>query len=157
MPYIKPNLFSEKALYPLILFIITVGTYYNSLIYVDFINLDDMDLMNRLLNASSLNIKDLFLSINTINYYRPVIELSYRLDQLIWSGIPFGFHLTSIILHTFNAYLVYILFFFLFESNSLDWKKSCPFSTKIFSTYWGRSLGLFTGKDCPGWIKIFPL
>lgn len=133
MPYLKHNLFSEKALYPLLLFIITVGTYYNALIYVDFINLEDMDLMNRLLNASSLNIKDLFLSINTINYYRPVIELSYRLDQLIWSGIPFGFHLTSIVLHTFNAYLVYILFLLLFDKVNRDNKIPAFVASSFFA------------------------
>lgn len=120
MPYLKPNLFSEKTLYPLLLFIITVGTYYNSLIYGDFINLDDVDLMNRLLNQSSLNIKDLFLSINTVKYYRPVIELSYRLDQWISGGVPFGFHLTNIVLHTLNAYLVYILYLLLFEKVNPD-------------------------------------
>ena len=133
MRYLKPNLFSEKAIYPLLLFIITVGTYYNALIYVDFINLEDMDLMNRLLNASSLNIKDLFLSINTINYYRPVIELSYRLDQLIWLGIPFGFHLTSIVLHTLNAYLVYILFLLLFDKVTRDNKIPAFVASSFFA------------------------
>jgi Tfp pilus assembly protein PilF len=42
-------------------------------------------------------------------YYRPVVSLSYRLDQAIWGVRPFGYHLTNILLHAATSILVLIL------------------------------------------------
>ena len=41
--------------------------------------------------------------------YRPVVTLSYFLDYSLWKLNPFGYHLTSLILHMINALLVYFL------------------------------------------------
>jgi tetratricopeptide (TPR) repeat protein len=42
-------------------------------------------------------------------YYRPVVTLSYRLDYLAWGLNPTGFHLTNVILHALNTFLVGML------------------------------------------------
>ena len=34
---------------------------------------------------------------------RPLVALSYALDRRIWGGTPFGFHLTSLLLHMLNV------------------------------------------------------
>src|SRR5215510_10358391 len=42
--------------------------------------------------------------------FRPIVNLSYGLDRLVWSYTPFGFHLTNVILH---AVVVVLLFLWL--------------------------------------------
>jgi len=39
-------------------------------------------------------------------YYRPLIELSYGIDYLIWGKNPMGYHLTNILIHLANSILV---------------------------------------------------
>jgi len=46
-------------------------------------------------------------------YYRPLQVYSLRLDYFLWGPEPFGFHLTSVLLHLFNAVLLYVLLAFL--------------------------------------------
>lgn len=41
------------------------------------------------------------------SYYRPVQNLSYIFDYWFWGGIPFGYHLTNVLLHTTAAWLLY--------------------------------------------------
>ena len=41
--------------------------------------------------------------------YRPVRNLSYVLDYLVWGARPFGFHLTNVLMHAANAALVFLL------------------------------------------------
>jgi len=48
--------------------------------------------------------------------YRPVVTLSYFLDYSLWKLNPFGYHLTSLILHMINALLVYFLANFLIKN-----------------------------------------
>jgi len=69
-------------------------------------------------------------SLNPINYYRPVIALSYMMDTYFWSEVPdwdtfrqknnraelrweklnpVGFHFTNVLVHALNALLVFLL------------------------------------------------
>ena len=43
--------------------------------------------------------------------YRPLVTLSYFTDYAIWGLHSFGFHLTNLILHTLNTFIVYLLLF----------------------------------------------
>jgi len=43
--------------------------------------------------------------------YRPLVTLSYFTDYAIWGLHSFGFHLTNLILHTLNTFVVYLLLF----------------------------------------------
>jgi protein O-mannosyl-transferase len=43
--------------------------------------------------------------------YRPVVTLSYFIDYSFWKLNPFGYHLTNLLLHVFNAILVYFFAF----------------------------------------------
>jgi protein O-mannosyl-transferase len=49
----------------------------------------------------------------TTNYYRPVLLLSYAVDYKIWGLNSFGFNLVDVLLHILNAWLIFILLFFL--------------------------------------------
>ena len=40
-------------------------------------------------------------------YYRPVQNLSYIADYWVWSGNPFGYHLTNILLHAGSGFLLF--------------------------------------------------
>jgi hypothetical protein len=40
---------------------------------------------------------------------RPVISVSYALDRAIWGAAPFGFHVTSVLLHMLNVVLLFHL------------------------------------------------
>ena len=56
--------------------------------------------------------EDLFhMSDLPTGYYRPVQVLSYMADYLLWGKLPFGYHLTGIILQIINAWLVFWLSF----------------------------------------------
>ena len=43
--------------------------------------------------------------------YRPLVTASYFTDYAIWGLNSFGFHLTNLILHTLNTFIVYLLLF----------------------------------------------
>ncbi len=43
--------------------------------------------------------------------YRPVVTVSYFIDYSFWKLNPFGYHLTNLLLHVFNAILVYFFAF----------------------------------------------
>ncbi len=43
------------------------------------------------------------------NFYRPIQLLSFMMDYRIWKLNPFGYHLTSLLLHIVNSALVYLI------------------------------------------------
>ncbi|RJP72076.1 MAG: hypothetical protein C4532_06525, partial [Candidatus Abyssobacteria bacterium SURF_17] len=43
------------------------------------------------------------------DYYRPLVLLSYLGDHLVWRGLPWGYHLTNVLLHTGVTVLVFLL------------------------------------------------
>ncbi len=42
-------------------------------------------------------------------FFRPLFILSYVLDVFLWERNQFGFHLTNLVLHVLNSFLVYLL------------------------------------------------
>jgi 4-amino-4-deoxy-L-arabinose transferase-like glycosyltransferase len=52
----------------------------------------------------------LFLFTREFDYYRPVVILSFALDQLLYGGRAFGFHLTNVLLHLACVVVLYLLF-----------------------------------------------
>ena len=40
--------------------------------------------------------------------FRPVVNISYALDRRLWGYQPFGYHLTSVLLHAANAVLLFL-------------------------------------------------
>lgn len=115
----------KKQLIFLLFVIISFTVYFNSL-NNGFV-LDDKDLIIE--NAYIKNPK-LFpkIFINNIyrfsaekqsNYYRPAQILTYALDYSFWKLKPFGYHLTNMLLHSINSYLLYVMVIALFASNRL--------------------------------------
>jgi tetratricopeptide (TPR) repeat protein len=59
-------------------------------------------------NTSILNLQDLH-GVVTQDMTRPLVNLSYALDVIVWGQQPFGFHLTSVLLHMLNVGLLFAL------------------------------------------------
>ena len=50
-----------------------------------------------------------------LQYFRPLISLSFFLDLLLWGMNPLGFHLTNVIFHILTSILVFLLAKFIFK------------------------------------------
>jgi len=59
-------------------------------------------------NSSILNLWDL-RGIVYRDMTRPLVNLSYAIDTALWGRAPFGFHVTSVLLHMVNVWLVLYL------------------------------------------------
>jgi len=83
-----------------------------------FINLDDNSYIveNSLIrNLSPANIKSWFSSGYEGNYY-PLVLLAYALEYKVNGPDPKVYHITGIVLHLLNAFLVFALFFLLLKN-----------------------------------------
>ncbi len=78
-----------------------------------------------------------------MGHYQPLSWLTFSLDYLFWGLEPFGFHLTSIVLHGFTAVLVYFVTFRLFAitlpsavtDNKLTTLALCAFVALLFGVH----------------------
>ena len=52
-------------------------------------------------------------------YYRPLQMVTYAIDYFIWKSNPFGYHLTSVLLHILVALCIYWLIYALFEDMAI--------------------------------------
>ncbi|HOW35498.1 MAG TPA: tetratricopeptide repeat protein [Candidatus Omnitrophota bacterium] len=117
-----------KALIALFLFILCAVLYKNSLgagfvtdAYIVIVN-------NPIIKQPALYkrifTEDLFLqrqkqTEKSLNYYRPVVSLTFALDYRMWRLNPLGYHLSNIILHAVNCFLIFIFLFALFRNQEL--------------------------------------
>lgn len=53
------------------------------------------------------------------NFYRPLQLFSFAIDYSVWKLNPFGYHLTSLLLHIFNSALVYYIVFIICSSSPI--------------------------------------
>lgn len=80
-----------------------------------FTNFDD-DLYvtenNLIKDISPANIKRIFSSFQ-LGLYKPLVMLSFAIEYHFFNLRPFPFHLTNIVLHLFNVFLVFWIFYLL--------------------------------------------
>src|SRR5436189_808289 len=50
-----------------------------------------------------------FFTTTLMGHYIPLTWLTFGLDYVLWGMDPFGYHLTSLLLHAANAVLVYLI------------------------------------------------
>ncbi len=91
----------------LIVAVVTVLTYLPGL-FNGFVWLDHGEIENHSLLVEDIrDIPRIFLhDRNYEGYHRPVYNLLHSLDASLWGMNPFGFHLSSLILHLLNVFLV---------------------------------------------------
>lgn len=84
--------------------LLAVGVYLNALhnpyVYDDYRTI--------LSNASLFDLRD-WRALLYFDLPRPLTNISFAVDYAMWGGEPFGFHLTSVLLHAANAVLLFLL------------------------------------------------
>ncbi|MBN2544169.1 MAG: tetratricopeptide repeat protein [Spirochaetes bacterium] len=90
-------------------FIIYSNTLQNGFVYDDSLPITDN-------NFIKIWTKDIFFFFDSSYFtrsgeasYRPIATLTYFVNYLFWKFNPFGYHLTSVILHIINVLLVFFL------------------------------------------------
>lgn len=71
----------------------------------DIINLSDNEFYR---GVGWTQLKWMFTTFH-MGHYIPLTWLSFGLDYVVWSMDPFGYHLTSLVLHAANAVLVFLI------------------------------------------------
>jgi len=134
--------------------IITLAVYCNTLghsfVWDDHFTIEENDLIRHIKYIPQIFITDLFHShaeknaVEHSNYYRPVQALSFLIDYHIWRLNPFGYHLSSVLLHLANGILVFIAVFLICKSRIISLFTSIlflvhPVQTGAVSYLTGRS------------------
>jgi hypothetical protein len=115
---------TKKLIFVLLLFIVIA--YINSLgVYFIW---DDYGLIVYNQAIRNPNIKDIFVPLFKVDtpdvrknpvYFRPLQTLTYEFDYLLWGLNAFGYHLTNILLHSFNALFLFFLLLILIKDRFL--------------------------------------
>ena len=79
-----------------------------------------------------------------IDWYRPVLLVSYSIDYSLWWLNPIGYHVTNILLHIFSTILIFIIVNKLFNKTRIAWGASTlflihPVQTEAVSYISGRA------------------
>ena len=128
-PVARPN---SKLLY-ILLSLIPLCVFLNSLqsgfVYDDIGVIEDNYFIRSLQNIPKIFSRNYFHLANELSY-RPVVTLSYFVDYAIWRINPFGYHLTNVILHAINCFLLYAVVLRLVRKRSV-----ALFSAILFSIH----------------------
>lgn len=121
----------------LLLFAVTFGLYYYSLLDAFYkqsiLSLDDAQFMSYLAN-NELQLRQVLSPTWDGKYYRPVVGVSYLLDQRLYGDDPFGYRFTNVLIHAFNVILLYLTSRKILKSTL--WKKEVSFfAALIFSVH----------------------
>jgi len=105
----------QKFVFLLVL-VILVFLGYSSYLRGDFVLDDEALILNSPVLSGKVTLGSIFTTslYNQPYTYRPIQVLSYIIDHKIWGYNPFGFHLTSIIIHIINVFLIYYLLALIF-------------------------------------------
>jgi tetratricopeptide (TPR) repeat protein len=95
---------------PLLVAVFTFAVFLPSL-KNGFVNWDDFDNLTGNLKFRGLGWQQLKWMFTTFHLgpYQPLSWMSYGADYLVWGMDPFGYHLTNVLLHSFNAGLFCLL------------------------------------------------
>lgn len=101
----KPAADRSKSIYIAsgLLLVVVLLCYANALpngfVFDDHVNLQNNPLLRKIGNVPEL----------LVSGFRPLREISYAVDFALWGEVPFGFHLTNILIHAANTLLVFLL------------------------------------------------
>lgn len=110
-----------------------------------FVNWDDDGILLENPNYRGLAWTQLRWMFTTFHggHYQPLTWMTFGLDYLLWGMNPFGYHLTSLILHAFNAVLFYFLTLRLLSlgvsrsvaSETLSFRLAAGFAALLFAIH----------------------
>ncbi|HHT9137073.1 MAG TPA: tetratricopeptide repeat protein [Candidatus Wunengus sp. YC60] len=119
-------LFSLITVLPVLIYLNSLG---NTFVYDDYLTVTNNHFIREWRYLSAFFSQKYFAISNELTY-RPIVTLSYFVDYAIWQLRPCGYHLTNLIIHTFNGYLVYLAVYHLFKNHV-----SAFISCLLFSTH----------------------
>lgn len=94
--------------YQLLLLCCLVLILYYPTLSADVSLVDDQEMLNGMLNSDSITLGEVFLpKAANGGYYRPLIGLSYYLDQALWGLNIRSMHLDNIVMHLINVVLLF--------------------------------------------------
>ena len=95
-------------LVPLCVALVTFGVFFPALLN-DFVNWDDDKILydNPYYRGLGLDQLRWMFSTFLMGHFQPLTWLSFAFDYQLWGMAPFGYHLTSLLLHSANAVLFY--------------------------------------------------
>ncbi len=93
----------------------------------------------------------------TSRFYRPIQTLTYAIDYSIWELDPTGYHLTSVLIHTTSAVLVFILLYGLLNNLAISslaalWWGIHPINIESIAYVSGRGDALFLLFCLAAWL-----
>jgi len=109
---IRLILFSLITVLPVLIYLNSLG---NTFVYDDYLTITNNHFIRERRYLSALFNQKYFAISNELTY-RPVVTLSYFVDYAIWQLRPWGYHMTNLIIHTLNVYLVYFTAYLLFKN-----------------------------------------
>lgn len=148
------KLFSSLKFLSILIILISFATYFN--IFGNQLFFDDEELIYKNAYVKDIKYFPRYFTTNMIagagkisNMYRPILITSFAIDHLIWGDNPFGYHLTSIVLHGSNGVLVMILLYLLFGNKIIAFFTSLlfiihPVQSEAVSYASGRTDPLYT-------------
>jgi protein O-mannosyl-transferase len=102
-------------------------------------------------NASIARLGDL-RAIVLHDVTRPIVNFSYAVDRAVWGTAPFGFHLTSVLLHMLNAVLFWQVAWTLTRSSRMATAAASLFAVHPMMT---EAVGYISGRSellCATWM-----
>ncbi|MEM8712779.1 MAG: tetratricopeptide repeat protein, partial [Planctomycetota bacterium] len=104
----RPGGRSRSWAYALLLALLVALPYLRGLQH-EFVWLDQREIVEEALTISSLgDVPRLFIDDdNFAGYHRPIYNLMHSLDRWVWGLDPFGFYLSSLLLHSLTAVLLF--------------------------------------------------
>ena len=109
---IRLILFSLITVLPVLIYLNSLG---NTFVYDDYLTITNNHFIRERRYLSAFFSQKYFAISNELTY-RPVVTLSYFVDYAIWQLQPWGYHLTNLVIHTLNVYLVYFAVYRLFKN-----------------------------------------
>ena len=102
VPARRPLVFVAAGSAALMAVIVYLNVLDNPFVVDDFRLIVENESMRTLSDVETVIVRDVT---------RPLVNLSYVLDTVVWGKIPFGYHLTSLLLHVVNVVLVFSVAF----------------------------------------------
>jgi len=119
--HLKSDIFPNRNIIIIALIVIVITSfcaYYWTL--TGYFLSDDFEFLNLFNKSNFFEFKIFFDYFKKFGFVRPLSLFSLYADYLIWNLNSVGPHLTSLFIHIFNSFLVFLIFYFLLKEQYLS-------------------------------------
>ncbi|MEE9542330.1 MAG: tetratricopeptide repeat protein [Thermodesulfobacteriota bacterium] len=167
MSAIIERIFSSKVWPIAILIVVSLLVFANTL-YNGFVFDDGFQIIDNKWIRDPSYIPDIFTTSawgfktgSTSNYYRPLMHISFMIDYAIFGLVPWGFHLTNILVHALNSTLVYMIAMLFYLGPGISYEKETKEETGIKAAYLAFASALIFAvhpvhTEVVAWISAIP-